>query len=320
MKNVEYRLFAAALCLAAAPLTTSSAQAGVTQQLKFSAAARLEPTKVLVLGSERRANADQYAARQKLDAGSLKQAHAASGLIQCGRAHGAGQLTLANNVITTAAHVFFDERGSKRARVCQFVTEVEGRKRRIPVDMSSIVAGASKPYAVKAVNDWAVARLSQPLDDVKPYDLADKLAVEQTVEFVSRGHSDWRDAETMSFEACRLRAQTNQLKGGAREFAFDCGTGDGASGGAVLAGEQHAKLGAILVGWRSNDPSRIGPYSTTNYNFVVSVEGAFREAVLAAAGHEAVPATAEAAAPAGEKTADGDKAADSEQRRSAGRD
>jgi hypothetical protein len=320
MKNVEYRLFAAALCLAAAPLTTSSAQAGVTQQIKFSAAARLEPTKVLVLGSERRANAEQYATRQKLDAGSLKQAHAASGLIQCGRAHGAGQLTLANNVITTAAHVFYDERGAKRARSCQFVTEVEGKKRRIAVDMSSIVAGASKPYAVKAINDWAVARLSQPLDDVKPYDLADQLAVEQTVEFVSRGHSDWRDAETMSFEACRLRAQTNQLKGGAREFAFDCGTGDGASGGAVLSGEQRVKLGAILVGWRSNDPSHIGPYSTTNYNFVVSVEGAFRQAVLAAAGHDAGPATA-SATPAGDKTPEGDKGAtESDQRRSAGRD
>ncbi|WP_159730620.1 trypsin-like serine protease [Methylosinus sp. Ce-a6] len=320
MKNVEYRLFAAALCLAAAPFSTSSAEAGVTQQEKLSAAARLEPTKVLVLGSERRASADQYATRQKLDAGSLKQAHAASGLIQCGRAHGAGQLTLANNVITTAAHVFYDERGAKRARSCQFVTDVDGKKRRVAIDMTSIVAGSAKPYAVKAINDWAVARLAQPLDDVKPYDLADPLAVEQTVEFVSRGHSDWRDAETMSFEACRLRAQTNQLKGGAREFAFDCGTGDGASGGAVLAGEPRMKLGAILVGWRSNDPSRIGPYSSTNYNFVVSVEGAFREAVLAAAGQEAIPATAQAAAPAGDKAAESDKAAQSDQRRSAGRD
>jgi hypothetical protein len=282
MKNVEYRLFAAALCLAAAPLS-STAEAGVTQQVKFSAAARLEPTKVLVLGSEHRANADQYAARQKLDAGALKQSHAASGLIQCGRAHGAGQLTLSNNVITTAAHVFFDERGAKRARVCQFVTEVDGKKRRIAVDMSSIVAGSAKPYAVKAINDWAVARLAQPLDDVKPYELADQLAVEQTVEFVSRGHSDWRDAETMSFEACRLRAQTNQLKGGAREFAFDCGTGDGASGGAVLAGEQRAKLGAILVGWRSNAPTKLVPFSPTHYNFVVSIEGEFRNAVNNAA-------------------------------------
>ena len=131
MKNAEYRLFAVALCLAAAPFSSSTAEAGVTQQAKFSAAARLEPTKVLVLGSERRASAEQYASRQKLDAGSLKQSHAASGLIQCGRAHGAGQLTLANNVITTAAHVLFDERGAKRARSCQFITEVEGRKRRI---------------------------------------------------------------------------------------------------------------------------------------------------------------------------------------------
>jgi hypothetical protein len=98
----------------------------------------------------------------------------------------------------------------------------------------------------------------------------------------------------MSFEACRLRALTNQVKGGTREFAFDCGTGDGASGGAVLAGEQKLRLGAILVGWRSSDPARIGPYSPNNYNFVVSIEGPFREAVLAAARRDAGPATAQA--------------------------
>ena len=313
MKNVEIRLFAAALCAAAAPLSLSSAQAGMAPDPHVAGAAGIAPTKVLVMGAERRANAEQYAAKNKLDPQALKQSHAASGLVQCGRAHGAGQLTLTTDVITTAAHVFLDERGAHRSRACYFVTDVAGRKRRIPIDMGTIVAGSARPYAAKAVNDWAVARLAQPLDDVTPYDLAERPAVDQPVEFVSRGHSDWRDAETMSFEACRLRAMTNQVKGGTREFAFDCGTGDGASGGAVLFGEPRLRLGAILVGWRSNDPARVGPYSTNNYNFVVSIEGTFREAVLAAAHRDATPATAE--------NAPAEKAAEqNEDRRSAGRD
>jgi len=305
MKNVEIRLMAAALCATAAPLSLSAAQAGMARDANVAAVAGVAPTKVLVLGSEHRANAEQYAARNKLDLDTLKQAHAASGLVQCGRAHGAGQLTLSNDVITTAAHVFLDERGAHRSRACHFVTEIAGKKRRIPIDMGTIVAGSARPYSAKAVNDWAVARLAQPLQEVTPYDLADRVAVDQPVEFVSRGHSDWRNAETMSFEACKLRALTNQVKGGTREFAFDCGTGDGASGGAVLSGEPRLRLGAILVGWRSNDPSRIGPYSPSNYNFVVSIEGPFREAVLAAANRDAGTATAAHAAPSENTAAEG---------------
>lgn len=314
MKNVEIRLFATALCAAATATAASSAQAGMVGDANVAGAGAMVPTKVLVLGSERRASAEQYAAKNKLDVSTLKRAHAASGLVTCGRAHGAGQLTVANDVITTAAHVFLDERGAHRSRACYFVTDIEGRKRRIPIDMGAIVAGSARPYAAKAVNDWAVARLAQPLGEVEPYDLAEQIAVDQPVEFVARGHSDWRDAETMSFEACRLRAQTNQVKGGTREFAFDCGTGDGASGGAVLAGEQRLRLGAILVGWRSDDPSRIGSYSQNNYNFVVSIEGPFREAVLAAARRDAGPATAQTQP--GEKTG----AQDADRRSSSGRD
>lgn len=293
MGNSSIRLVAAALCLAAATIT--KAQASPFLDASLTNAAGLTPTKVLVLGEDGRVGAEQFAAAQKLEVDRLKRNHAASGLIQCGRAHGAGQLTLANDVVTTAAHVFFDEQGGHRARTCYFVTDIGGKQRRIPVDMSSIVAGAARPYSVKAVNDWAVARLVTPVEDIAPYELAEDVAVNQSVEFVARGHSDWNDPKRMSFEACRLRALTNQAKNGSREFAFDCATADGASGGAVLLGDDHRRLGAILVGWRSNDPSRVSPYSATNYNFCVSVEGAFRNALLYAAKRGGSPADAQTA-------------------------
>jgi hypothetical protein len=87
----------------------------------------------------------------------------------------------------------------------------------------------------------------------------------------------------MSMESCRLHDQLSVGQEGTREFAFDCETGDGASGGAVLMGEDQMQLGAILVGWRSNKPYRAVPFSATHYNFAVSIEGAFRAAVLDAA-------------------------------------
>jgi hypothetical protein len=38
-----------------------------------------------------------------------------------------------------------------------------------------------------------------------------------------------------------------------------------------------------LVGWRSNKPFRSAPFSRSHYNFAVTIEGAFKRAVVAAA-------------------------------------
>lgn len=289
----QYILPVAAFCLA---VSIAPARALPLVDAAASSVSALAPTQVLVLGKDGRASLDEFASTHKLELDRVRTSHAASGLIQCGRAHGAGQLTLANDVVTTAAHVFFDERGAHRAKTCYFVTDIGGKRQRIAIDMGSVVAGATRPSSVKAVNDWAVARLTRPLDEIVPYELAETVAVDQPVDFVARGHSDWADAHRMSFESCRLRAQTNQAKSGSREFAFDCATADGASGGAVLRDDATPRLCAILVGWRSNDPSRISPFSMSNYNFVVSVEGAFRQALLHAAKREGAPQAPDATA------------------------
>lgn len=281
MKDPKIRLLAAVFCVTAA--LTAPAYAHIFRDAGIKHNAALAATPVVVLGSDDRLGPEEFAAAHKIEVDELRRSHAASGLVECGDAHGAGQLTLANDVITTAAHVLFDEEGEQRAKTCDFIAEIDGRQTRIPVDMTSIVAGAARPYSVKAVHDWAVAKLTHPLDGASPYELAADVAVNSSVKFVARGHSDWGGGRRMSFEDCRLRAQTNQVKNGSREFAFDCTTGDGASGGAVLLGGQHRRLGAILVGWRSSNPSKSEPFSPTHYNFVVSVEGAFRRAVLSAA-------------------------------------
>lgn len=240
-------------------------------------------TKVLVFGKNSRRTPEEFAVAENLNAKDVKRTHAASGLVECGEAHGAGQLTLVGNVITTAAHVFYDEKGALRAATCTFAVELNGQSIRVPVDLGSIKAGSTNPYAYPAVHDWAVAKLSKSILDVTPYQLSDSVQADSPVEFVARGHIDWGDGRRMSMEACRLHDQLSAGKEGTREFAFDCETGDGASGGAVLMGDDQMQLGAILVGWRSNKPYRAVPFSATHYNFAVSIEGAFRTAVLDAA-------------------------------------
>ena len=267
----------------AAALVSPAAAGALSAPRAPDSSAFLPITQVLVFGKNSRQSPEQFAAAENLNTKEVKRAHAASGLVECGEAHGAGQLTLVGNVITTASHVFYDEKGGLRGASCTFAIEIEGRSVRVPVDLTSIKAGSTNPYAFPAVHDWAVAKLTKTITEATPYQLSDSVQAQTPIEFVARGHIDWGDGRRMSMEACRLHDQLSVGQEGTREFSFDCETGDGASGGAVLMGEDQMQLGAILVGWRSNKPYRAVPFSPTHYNFAVSIEGAFRTAVLDAA-------------------------------------
>lgn len=239
---------------------------------------------VVVFGQDARRLPRAFAEGHSLDTAEVVRSHVASGLIQCGNAHGAGQLTLTDDVVTTAAHVFYDENGVPRSRVCTFDIVYNGHDLRVPIDMESIVAGSTKPYDVAVAHDWAVARLTHSISGVRPYGIAGNIHSDEPVTFVARGHIDWGEARQMSMQDCLLHDQLSQGEEGTREFAFDCDTGDGASGGALMFDNDHSRIGAILVGWRSNHPFRAIPFSKTHYNFAVTLEGAFRRAVYAAAG------------------------------------
>ena len=267
----------------AAALVFPAAAGALPPPITPDSSAFLPVTQVLVFGKNSRRSPEEFAADGKLSVKDVKRVHAASGLVECGEAHGAGQLTIVGNVITTAAHVFYDEKGSLRGNNCTFATELNGQPVRVPVDLTSIKAGSTNPYAFPAVHDWAVAKLTKSISDATPYQLSDSVQPQSAIEFVARGHIDWGDGRRMSMEACRLHDQLSVGQEGTREFSFDCETGDGASGGAVLMGDDQMQLGAILVGWRSNKPYRAMPFSPTHYNFAVSIEGAFRTAVLDAA-------------------------------------
>lgn len=245
------------------------------------------PSLALSFGVDGRQTLETYARTRGLDMKTARKFYGASGLVVCGEAHGAGQLTLARDVITTAAHVLFDANGGLRAPQCAFEIEIDGAPVRMEIDMESIAAGSHKPYALPAIHDWAVAKLRRPLEGVSPYGLAASVAPDKPVELAARGHFDWGGGRLLSLQSCKLYGQAGAAAPAPREFACDCETGDGASGGAVLAenedGAPTRDLAAIFVGWRSKKPGAVAPFSPTHYNFTVSVEGAFRAAVLNAA-------------------------------------
>jgi hypothetical protein len=261
------------------------AQAGPARPMDAEALRILPATPEVVFGDHPRLTAEQFATENHLDVNDVKRRHAASGVIHCGNARGAGQLTLADNVITTAAHVLYNEQGQPRADSahCFFTVAVGDQEVTTAIDMGSIVSGNSDPYANPAVHDWAVAHLLRPVRGATPYGLAAPAQPSESIQFVARGHSDWGQGHVMSMENCRLHDALAAGAEGTREFSFDCDAGVGASGGALL-NASGGRLLAVFVGYRSIAPDSTQPFSSQHYNFGVTIEGAFRRAVEAAAG------------------------------------
>ena len=105
MFHIIRAAIASGLCL----FTCLEAQAGPARAVDLSALHALPLVPVVVFGDHPRLTAEQFASENHLDLSDVKRRHAASGVIHCGNARGAGQLTLADNVITTAAHVLRSE-------------------------------------------------------------------------------------------------------------------------------------------------------------------------------------------------------------------
>ena len=242
----------------------------------------------VTFGAEGRLTPDEFARRNHLDAGDVRRRHAASGVVRCGSVRGAGQITLSDDVITTAAHVFYDQNGKLRASgsTCVFIAEVAGEESTTLIEVGTIIAGTTTPYRDAAVHDWAVAKLARPLHGALPYGLAREAHSDAPIRFAARGHSDWGAGAGISLEACRLRQALDLGAEGTREFAFDCAAGLGASGAALLT-PGGSNLVAVFVGFRSANPDRGFAFSPDHYNFAVTVEGAFRRAVERVAGAEA---------------------------------
>jgi hypothetical protein len=281
----------AALASGFCVLACFGAKAGLSPLFNPAGPGVLSAVPVVVFGDHPRLTVEQFASENRLDPSLVKRRHAASGVIHCGDARGAGQLTLADNVITTAAHVLFDEHGQLRGdnAHCFFTATVADQEVTTAIDTASVISGNSDPYAQPAVHDWAVARLLRPIKGATPYAVGAPGQGGQDIQFVARGHSDWGSGRIMSMENCRMHDFLTRGSEGTREISFDCDAGVGASGGAVL-NPSGGRLLAVFVGYRSIAPDRTMPFSPQHYNFAVTLEGAFRRAVEAAAGSGATAA------------------------------
>ena len=239
-------------------------------------------TPVVVFGADARATIETFAIERRLDPAALRRRYAGTGIVHCGASHGSGQLTVADDVITTAAHVFYDHNGALRADSahCRFVVETGGQEISTAIELKSLITGSTHPYDEDAVHDWAVAKLARPVREAEPYPLAPETreSAQTPVLYVARGAVDWQAGQKASMQDCRMRDDLKNGAEGTREFSFDCAAGIGGSGSGLLDRDGGGLL-AVFVGFRSVAPDKPLPFSAEHYNFAVTVEGAFRRAV-----------------------------------------
>jgi hypothetical protein len=235
----------------------------------------------VTLVSDARLTLPEFAAKSGQDPALFENRYAATGMIVCSGVYSTAQLTIKNDVVTTAAHAFYDTDGNPRGDLstCHFNVMAEGKQLQVPLDVSSLVVGSRNPYAVAPVHDWAVVRLVQGVPSAQPYGVGDPGPVGSQIVMLAHRHRGWVHDGAKAIETCAIRVESLTEKDMPRELAIDCSAGEGASGSAIMVPGQAGAMVGIYVGWRSTHPDRPGPFSMTHMNFGVAVEGPFRTAI-----------------------------------------
>jgi hypothetical protein len=191
----------------------------------------------------------------------------ATGYVRCAGGTGTALLVGSTQVIVTAGHVLIGRSGPGQGCTATFATATG--QRQVQIDMSRLRSGASSPLTAPAAQDWAVARLAEPVTGVRPF-VAAGVAMGQDVTLVS-GRTVPSGGPTT--ESCRIRGRTP----GRAELAIDCSAQAGDSGAGLITAD--GRVAAIYVGFRSMSPGRSAPFSETHYNFALPISGAITAAI-----------------------------------------
>jgi len=247
----------------------------------------------VTISSDARLTLPEFAARTGQDPALFESRYAATGMVVCSGVYSTAQLTVRNDVVTTAAHAFYDADGNPRGDLstCTFNILVNGRQETIPLDVQSLRVGSRNPYSVAPVFDWAVVRLVRAVPDARPYAVGEPGPVGMPIVMLAHRHRGWIHDGLKAIEACAIRIERRIDTKNPRELAIDCSAGEGASGSAIMSPGQATTMVGIYVGWRSTHPDRPGPFSTTHMNFGVAVEGPFRNAIAAMTEEPLIEAT-----------------------------
>jgi len=202
---------------------------------------------------------------------------AATGQVECGGVRGVGQVTASADVVTSAAHVFFDEAGRPRAAQgrCVFIVDGPEGRQTIPLTPSAQLCGSTSPYGVSGRHDWGAARLAHPIAGIRAYELGTRVKAGDPIAVVAF------EGGRKTVDVCHIRDVVT-TETGARELRTDCVGFDGMSGAAYLTLDKTPKVLAVHVGFRSADPGAVMAYSDRHYTFGAAIGQVLRRALASA--------------------------------------
>ncbi len=210
-----------------------------------------------VYGEAKRYTYEQYAARKGLGPAAILQRYASTSVLRCNGRQATAQLTGANNIISTAGHLFNDRdtcRKISEAKDCEFsVTTLSGIKK---YKVAELLATGSKcpENGGKFGDDWAVLRLRENVRDVTPYKLpmtGDIPKEDESVVAVSGAARDFFLFDSRrnkyyprTIEDCSVK-YVRPVSGDGSYAETDCDAAELSSGGSLL---RSSKTGDVLIG------------------------------------------------------------------------
>lgn len=249
---------------------------------------------------------EEYAASHNLTPALVKSQYAASGQLNCNGILGEAQLTVKDNIITTASHLLQDIdtcRETSKPDQCKFIYKLKGREFTIPVE-TLIAQGFRCPHRHEPELDWAVMKLKSPATGVTPYRLPTfaEMSVKegQKVVAVATMSIDFQKKDPLSgktiyprhIEDCQIR----DIYGGVLRALYgnDCSGSQGRSGGSILTPNTDSPALLAIVSYnmepeekalkaqKSGVPNKAMYEEGKWQDFAVPVHGVFLNAILKA--------------------------------------
>lgn len=248
------------------------------------------PAPAAVIGKDSRETFAEYALRTGMPLISLRRRFGASGLLDCPGRLSSAQVVGNRWTIVTSAHNLLDASGKFpwALDTCVFiVTGTDGRAVDYRISTKNWRVGAFRPDRNR-YRDWAVLTLEAPVpSSVEPYEVVNPrthpVPRRGAITVVAASHDNWprRSKRVASIEDCRLRPIRLKINGRRNLMGFDCDTGKGASGAALLV---RWRAGYRLIGLGVGERSRRrgAPYhSERHFNAAVPLDRRLYDAIRA---------------------------------------
>jgi hypothetical protein len=180
----------------------------------------------------------------------------ATGTLICnGGGEGTAQLTVSNNLITTVSHILYHydqqtDTCTERAQAtdCKFQIFSHGTMRSIAVK-ELVGAGWKCPHQSAPINDWAVLKLAESVNDVDAYKIdyskITKLKEGDRVMTVAHSIDVFNKAKHFGF--CKI-GNLHSIGSTPFYMSAPCDCSEGCSGGSLLSDDSDHNLLAIVSG------------------------------------------------------------------------